>query len=99
MKNPDCSLQPWEAAQCPKLGPTFKQIVEKLAEVDSLLFEWASESGLSDELKMRILGILNMVNDIPPMVGDLGFPYVGVMEHHQEVLAALKVPEIFMTDL
>jgi len=99
MKNPDCSLQPWEAAQCPKLGPTFKQIVEKLAEVDSLLFEWASESGLSDELKMRILGILNLVSDMPPMLGDTGFDYVGTMRYHQEVLATLKVPEIFMTNL
>jgi len=40
MENPGCSLQPWEAAQCPKLGPTFEQIVEKLAEIDSLLSEW-----------------------------------------------------------
>lgn len=94
MKNPDCSLQPWEAAQCPKLGATFEQIVEKLAEIDSLLSEWALEPGLSDELRMRILGILSMVNDIPPMVGNLGFPYFTVMQHHLEVIEALKVPEI-----
>ena len=99
MKNPNCHLQPWEAAKCPKLGSTFEQIVEKVTEIDSLLSEWASESGLSDELKMRILGILNLVSDMPPMLGDLGFDYVGTMRYHQEVLAALKVPEIFMTDL
>jgi hypothetical protein len=29
MENPDCQLEPWEAAQCPKLGPTFNQIVRR----------------------------------------------------------------------
>ena len=48
---------------------------------------------------MRILGILNLVSDMPPMLGDLGFDYVGTMRYHQEVLEALKVPEISMTDL
>jgi len=35
-----------------------------------------------------------MVNDIPPMIGDTGFPYFTVMQHQLEVIAALKVPEI-----
>ena len=46
----NCNLEPWEAAQCPKLGPTFKQIVEKATEADFLLNEWASEPGLGHEL-------------------------------------------------
>jgi hypothetical protein len=99
MRNPDCNLNPWESAQCPKLGPTFKQIVEKVAKVDSLLREWVSEPGLGEGLKMKILGILSLVSDVPPMLGDTGFDYVGTMRHHQEALEALKVPEIFMTDL
>ena len=48
---------------------------------------------------MRILRILSLVNDIPPMLGDLGFPYVDVMQNHREMLEALKVPEITMLDL
>ena len=94
MKTPNCNLESWEAAQCPKLGPICEQIVEKITEVDSLLSEWASESGLCHECRMKILGILNLVNDIPPMLGDLGLPYVKAMEHHQEMLEALKVPEL-----
>jgi len=99
MKTPNCNLESWEAAQCPKLGPTCEQIVEKMTEVDSLLSEWASETGLCRKCGMRILRILNLVTEIPSMLGDLGFPYVGVMERHQEMLEALKVPEISPIDL
>jgi hypothetical protein len=99
MKNPDCTLQPWEAAQCPKLGSSFDQIVEKVTEVDSLLTSWASEPGLSHELRMRILNILGLVNEIPPMLGDIGFDHDGAMQYHSEVLEALKVPEISITNL
>jgi hypothetical protein len=99
MRTPDCSLQPWEVAQCPKLGSSFDQIVEKVTEVDSLLTSWASDPGLSHELRMRILSILSLVNEIPPMLGDMGFDYDGAMQYHSEVLEALKVPEISMTDL
>jgi len=99
MQNPYCTLQPWEVAQCPKLGSSFGQIVEKVTEVDSLLTSWASEPGLSHELRMKILNILSMVNEIPPMLGDMGFDYDGATQYHTEVLEALKVPEIPMTDL
>jgi hypothetical protein len=99
MENPDCSLQPWEAAQCPKLGPAFTLLVEKVTEIDMLLSEWVSEPGLKEELRARISGILFEVNEIPPMLGDLGFDYVGAMQDHLDVLEALKVPENFYVDL
>lgn len=99
MINPNCHLQPWEAAQCPKLGSTFEQIVEKLKEVDSLLSKWASEPGLCHEFNMRILGILFIMNQAPPMLEDLDFPYVEVMRHYSEMEEALKVPEISEADL
>lgn len=99
MQNPDCHLQPWKAAQCQKFRATFEQIVEKVTEVDSLLRECASEPGLSHELQMRFLDILTMVNEIPPVLGDLGFDYVGTGRHHKEVLEALKAPQISVADL
>ncbi len=94
-----CSLNSWEAAECPKLGPTFKQIVEKTTKIDRLLTEWVLEPGLREELRVRIADILCEVNEIPPMLGDLGFDYVGTMQDYQEVLEALKVPKLSLNDL
>lgn len=70
-----CELQQWEAAECPKLGSTFKKIIIKVGEIDHLLMEWLREPNLSHEQRLRIIGLVNAVNEIPPMLGDLGFPY------------------------
>jgi hypothetical protein len=42
-----CGLQQWEAAECPKLESTFKEIVVKVSEIDHLLVEWLREPNLS----------------------------------------------------
>jgi hypothetical protein len=94
-----CNLESWQAAECPKLGPTFKLIVEKVTEADFLLNEWVSEPGLSHELQRRIWDIMSLMNAIPPLLGDLGFDYVGTKQYHQDVLEALKVPELSATDI
>jgi|WetSurMetagenome_2_1015567.scaffolds.fasta_scaffold438345_2 hypothetical protein len=98
MKKLDCNLESWQAAECPNLGPTFTQIMEKVTEADYLLSEWASEPGLSYELQMRILGILSLVQDIAPLLGDLGFDYVGTEQNYRDILESLKVPKLSATD-
>lgn len=94
MKNPDCSLQPWEAAQCPKLGPTFYDVTEKVAKIIFSLKQWAAEP-VDHELRMRILGILCEVTEITALLRDLGFDADGVMARHTEILESISmVPEI-----
>jgi hypothetical protein len=99
MKNPDCRLQDWQAADCPKLGPTFNQIIERVAKVDFTLSKWTTDKRLSQERRMEVLDILCSLGEIASMLGDLGFPYEEAMREHREVLEALRVPEISGEDL
>jgi hypothetical protein len=86
-------------AECPKLRTALELIVEKAAEIDFQLREKLGSFALTHDLKMWILHLINLINEIPPITGDLGLPYVEVMELHQEVLDALRVSELSPADL
>jgi hypothetical protein len=93
VENPDCQLETWEVAQCPKLGPTFEQIVERIVQVDFSLSKWTTDPSLSRDCRMEVLDILSSLGEIASMLGDLGFPFAETMREHREVLEALRVPK------
>jgi hypothetical protein len=94
MKNHDCTLQPWEVAQCPKIKETFEQVIEKAAKIIYSLKQWAAES-VDHELRMQILCILGEVTEITVMLQDTGFDADGVMERYTAELDSISMaPEI-----
>ena len=86
----DCNLNPWELGQCPKITETFKQVIEKAAEIIYSLKQWAEEP-VDHELRMRILGFLNEVYEIPVILRDTDFDADGVMDHHTAELESISM--------
>lgn len=86
----ECNLPQWEAAKCPKLGSTFERVVEQVSKIEFLLKHWMQEPNLRHDQWTRISDVWSMVNEIPPMLGDLGFPYE-VMQVNRGLLEERKV--------
>jgi hypothetical protein len=88
----ECSLNQWEVADCPKLGLTFEEVVQQVARIEFLLDQWMQEPNLRHEQRVRIADICCLLNDIPPMLGDLGFPYYEVGCEYREYLEEAEKP-------
>lgn len=93
MKNPDCTLQPWEVAQCPKVQEAFTQVTEKTVNITYSLKQLAAETEDCD-LRMQILSIIEEVTEIPTILQDIGFDADGEIELRKAISMAPEILEL-----